>query len=373
MKKLGFSLIFLGLFACKQEKKELSESILVVPVDVKNLNKNEKLSSFIEDIKHISLETKDSSLIIRSIDKVQIDGDKIFVLDTYLFRGVMVFDTSGKYLYHLQAGGGAEGEFEHISDFDIDRKSKHLIIHSTPNLMYYSYSGKFLQKERLSFIATNFCVNYPVKAFIGQEFDLIAIDSNHKKILELFRKDSLHPLSFIQPLQAMNENILYRHYLNDTIYAIKNNKLIPHVFIDFGDKKISKEEMKKIMKNKDRNFPSNKMGRIKYYFETKQYIYFAFLYNQVYHIVYYDKKNKKSILFKADDAENNDITYESTMPKIVGTFGDYFIAAVFIEDVYLKKLVNSPFQINLSKSFSKKSVDKPENPNLILIKMKPIE
>lgn len=372
MNKLVYAIMFffLFLFSCKQEKDSPKRLPLVISVDIKNVDTKKKYSDFVEDCKYIPLETKDSSLIIREINKVQIDDDKIFVLDLYLFRGVMVFDTSGKYLYHLKAGGGAEGEFEHISDFDIDRKTKNLIIYSTPNLMYYSYTGKFLKKESLPFFATNFSTNHYNKVFIGQEFDLIATDSTNKKILELFDKSQLHPLSFQQPLQSLEDKILYRHYLNDTIYAITDAKLIPHVVIDFADKKLNKEEINIMIKNKERNFPSNKMGKLKYYFETKQHIYFAFLYNQMYYVTYYNKNSEKSITIRFDNSKSNDITYEKTVPLIVGAYKDYFICSAFIENIYLEKLVPHPFQINLSKSFSKKNVDRPENPNLVLIQLK---
>ncbi|MDX1903164.1 MAG: 6-bladed beta-propeller [Thermonemataceae bacterium] len=377
MKKIyKFLLLFLISSSCYRSI-ESSKSTFYINVSTDDIDGKIKYSDFLEDAKFIQLETKDSLNIIKEVDEVLIDKDKIFILDKFGFQGIMAFDTSGKHLFSLKAGGGSEGEFSHISGMGINRKNKELIVYSTPNLLYYSYNGKYLKKyKKLDFLGTNFETNGSINAFIGQDYGLVLTDTNFKVYLKQFDKSKIHKLNFLQPLQEISQGILFRHSLNDTIYLANSQGLSNFAIIDFQDKRLNKIDVEKIIKNDIRELPSGKMGRIKYFFDTKNIIYFAFEYNKMLYVAFYDKHNKKVKIIRGNSKEQNDVTLENTLPYVVGSYGggEGLIAVIDVENtttIDLKKIPITPITIKLLKSFHKKeSVGGVLNPNIVLMKIK---
>jgi hypothetical protein len=194
MKKVFLYLFLVYCFtnACSNNEKRQEQTILSIPVSTSQITSETNYSDFLEDIKAIKLETKDSLNVLQEVDKVMIDDDKVFVLDMFRFRGVMAFDTSGKFLFSLKAGGGAEGEFSHLSGMSIDTKRKELIIYSTPNVLHYSYDGRFIKKKTFDLLGTNFETNGDINAFIGQDYGLIVTDTAGKVIYKLFEKSKIY-------------------------------------------------------------------------------------------------------------------------------------------------------------------------------------
>jgi len=361
------------LFSCSTPEPKNS-SLLHIKVGLEQVTDNIKYSELLEDVKCIKLETKDSLNVLIDVDKVLIDEDKIFILDKYRFQGIMTFDTSGRFLFSKKVGGGAEGEFTHLSGMSIDRKKKELIIFSTPKLLYYSYDGKFLRAKKLDFLANDFEFNGCFFTFIGQEYGIIATDSLGKILFQNFESKKIYPLKFLQPFQTYsNEGILFRHSLNDTIYLVKQSGLEKYAYIDFQDKKIFPSEVENMIKNNIREMPRNKMGRIKYFFDTKNIVYFAFEYNQMLYIAFYDKRTKKTKIIRGNAKEQNDLTMEDTLPYIVGVHQDQFIAVVNAQNIFLdlKNLMLNKLSMKIIKSFQNKGeANSIHNPNLILMNFK---
>ncbi|MFN3315452.1 MAG: 6-bladed beta-propeller, partial [Raineya sp.] len=214
-----------------------------IPISTEQITTTLNYSDLIEDVKPIKLETKDSANVLLEIDKVIIDDDKIFILDKFRFQGVMAFDTSGRFLFSKKVGGGAEGEFTHLSGMSVDKKRKQLIIFSTPKLLYYSYEGKFLGDKKLDFLANDFETNGEINTFIGQEYGLIVTDYEGKILSKYFDKNKIHLLKLLQPFQVQEKGILFRHSFNDTVYIVNQEKLEKYAIIDFQDKKLIQKEI----------------------------------------------------------------------------------------------------------------------------------
>jgi aromatic ring-cleaving dioxygenase len=375
MKKVFLYLFLVYCFtnACSNNEKRQEQTILSIPVSTSQITSETNYSDFLEDIKAIKLETKDSLNVLQEVDKVMIDDDKVFVLDMFRFRGVMAFDTSGKFLFSLKAGGGAEGEFSHLSGMSIDTKRKELIIYSTPNVLHYSYDGRFIKKKTFDLLGTNFETNGDINAFIGQDYGLIVTDTAGKVIYKLFEKSKIYNLKFLQPFQVHKRGILFRHSLNDTIYLANKQGLTPHTIIDFQDKKLTAENIENMIKNDIKELPNGKMGRIKYFFDTENVVYFAFEYNQMLYVSFYDKRTKTTKIIRGNAKNQNDITLEETLPYVVGVHENNLIAVIFAERTHLDlpKLRPNKYSIKVLKSFQNKGDSNiPHNPNLILMKLK---
>jgi hypothetical protein len=368
---LASTLIFL-LLSCSKSELD-SEKLFHIKVSEEQITSTLKYSDLIEEVKPIKLETKDSANVLLEIDKVIIDNDKIFILDKFRFQGVMAFDTSGRFLYAKKVGGGAEGEFAHLSGMGVDKKRKELIIFSTPKLLYYSYEGKFLRDKKLDFLANDFETDGEINTFIGQEYGLIVTDNEGKILYKYFDKNKIHPLKFLQPFQAQDKSVFFRHSFNDTIYRVKREMLEKYAIIDFQDKKLNQAEIENLIKRNSTQIPEGKMGRIKYFFDTKNVIYFTFDYNGMIYVAFYDKRTQTTKIIKGNAKEQNDVTLEDTLPYIVGTHENQLIAVVDAQKIFLdlKNLKPNKFSAKIITSFQNKGEPNTiHNPNIILIKLK---
>lgn len=373
MKKNLFIFVLMPLILYCSKSHVESEKLIQILVSTEQISDKIKYSDLLEDVKCIKLETKDSANVLIEVDKVVIDDDKIFILDKFRFQGVMVFDTSGRFLFSKKVAGGAEGEFTHLSGMSVDTTKNELIIYSTPKLLYYTYDGKFLRQKRLEFSANDFETNGNIYTFIGQEFGLIITDTSGKVISKKFEASKIHPLKFLQPFQVSKRGIFYRHSLNDTIYSVTQSGLNKFAFIDFQDKKLNSSEIENMIKNKIRQIPQNKMGHIKYFFDTENIIYFAFEYNQMLYVAFYDKRTKTTKIIRGNAKEQNDVTLEETLPYIVGVHQNQLIAVANAQGVFLdlKNLIVNKFSYKVISSFQKKGDPNAiHNPNIVLMKLK---
>lgn len=373
MKKCLLVFLLVSLFlSCSKSELE-SNKLQQILVSTEQISDKLKYSDLLDDVKPIKLETKDSTNVLIEVNKVFIDKDKIFILDKFRFQGVMVFDTSGRFLYSKKIGGGAEGEFTHLSGMSVDTKKNELIIFSTPKLLYYTYEGKFIRQKVLDFLGNDFETNGDIYTFIGQEFGWILTDTSGKIISKKFEVSKLNPLKFLQPFQVIKDGILYRHSFNDTIYLATSSGLEKYAFINFQERRLTNSETENMVKNRQTKIPPGKMGRIKYFFNTENIIYFAFEYNDMLYVAFYDKRNKTTKIIRGNAKEQNDVTLEETLPNVVGAHQNQLIAVANAQETFLdlKNLVVNKFSYKVISSFQNKG--KPNaihNPNIILMKLK---
>ena len=106
--------IILLFFPCS----EVCDSDVYEIKILKGTNQKELLlSSFVENIKIVPLETKDECLISQ-IDKIRIFKDEIYILDK-MNNAVFIYGIDGKHHRTLFKVGNGPGEYLQLMDFDI--------------------------------------------------------------------------------------------------------------------------------------------------------------------------------------------------------------------------------------------------------------
>ncbi len=127
-----------------------------------------------QSFQFIPLETTDKSFFGK-IDKVLIDSNRIFILDTHIARQAFIFDLKGKFISKLGTKGQGPNEFLNIKGMTIDRKKKNIILFDLGNwrLLFYTYEGNFVKSLKFK--------TYPGMSvsYIGN--DLIATYSHDLK------------------------------------------------------------------------------------------------------------------------------------------------------------------------------------------------
>jgi hypothetical protein len=326
---LQVSLLFISLsfYSCKLEREEKN-----TPLDywiVSNSESTEKkISTLIEDnYSFVPLETNDSSLIVK-IEKVIFDQDLLFVLDPLSPQPVKVFDSKGKHLRNIGRKGEGPGEFNNPIDLFID--GQHLYIYDNPeNLLRFDRDGNFMDSRKTGVAGFRIEKNKD-KGYVfingGTESNLVTTDANFSASKSFFPYQNrtvdqliLSPLSKLQ-----DGGVIYRRYLNDTIFSISDQgEPKPHLFIDHRDKAFKLDpstnpdqlEERMIEYSVNQLFLENSSHQLLYFLKSMN--------------PYFSVRNKQSqntYLINFMTLEN-DITFTNPLAFTFGT-SDWFVASI---------------------------------------------
>jgi hypothetical protein len=310
------------LVSCKHEQEEVKiktiESKLVID-NIFNLSKLGCFSNF------IPLETNDNS-IISGINKIYFVDNHIYILDRNGGKGVFIFNRNGKFIRKIGTTGGGPGEYVSIDDFTIDKNNLSIyLLTNRRNILLYNIDGKYIRSFNIDFFASKIEYNSISNKiyFVGDDFgdNLIIADLNGKKIKGFFpNKDfGQHVRILINPFNNLDTTVLYRRFLDDNIYALKDDFLHIHYKIDFGDKALSKSKLEEILKlDSKQQFKSSLQrfkSHIKYYVENDKNILFYFFLDNIPHLCIYEKENNKSETYSMINLQD-DILHFTTFPII---------------------------------------------------------
>jgi hypothetical protein len=286
----------LFFFACTEESVDISNKI----IDAKEIsNDTFVMTSIIDSSYFIPLEAKDESLI-KGIDKIVFDNDKIFVLDRQGNNKILVFDRQGKFMYPVGKNGGGPGEYIEVYDFCINIQERSIYLLCERNsVMRYDYSGNFVEKKQLNFYTAKIEYLNDHFYFIGDDpdlFNLVVTDNNLEIINTFFPNkewgDNLRLL--VHPLQKTDSLVYYFRFLDDSIYGIKNNSELFTLYgIDFGESKIDFSKVKNTGATlKDKLSVSR--GRIKYWTQNPDYFICYYFDKKIPVMNIYDKRKNVS-------------------------------------------------------------------------------
>ena len=127
----------------------------------------------------VPLETNSSSLV-QKITRMCIVQDTLFILDSALSK-VFIFDMKGHYLGGIHEIGNGPQEYIHISDICINpiRKCIALLCDQPYKLMYYTYSGEFIEEA-------SYANYYSELSISGDSIYCYDIGSNGKRKFHIF-------------------------------------------------------------------------------------------------------------------------------------------------------------------------------------------
>jgi hypothetical protein len=389
MKNLTSILLIILLFSCNRSNNittvdELIKIDLLSDAGMTLSN----LSEIASEIQYIPLQTIDSSLISR-IDKVVIQGDKIYVN----IRGtdIICFDKIGTFVGRLSKVGRGPGEYTWIQDFDISSDNKKLILLSNGKVLLYNVNGNEFTFSKsldlyegvlkISFIPGTDNILVSNGPWFGNETSLNLVINLNRDTL-LLKQNCYKYEKLGSGMRATNDAIQYKlgdkvcfkEGFSDTIFYVNNklDQLAPHLILDShgtvpppkvrGDMEYAKAH-------------SGEFSSVAVAYEVPRYIFYYYMYKSTRHKIIYDKKSNKKYELALENAIVDDLNggpnIDLNMQNCTGT---YFYASV--DAIILKKHIQSDEYTNAAVKEQKKkvelkgiadSVKDTDNPLLIIV------
>jgi hypothetical protein len=166
MKIILSALIFLCISCCIHKKQKYKDAtFLRIKIPAGQIQPI-KMSEIISEFKAIKLEFTDQSMI-GDIRKIVIHDNRIYVLDTFGAKSVMVFGMDGKFIHRIGTNGKGPGQYLLPKDFVIDDKNEIEII-DNQRINIYSLKGEFNRNHKISFGSENFMNISTIKKHIKE-------------------------------------------------------------------------------------------------------------------------------------------------------------------------------------------------------------
>lgn len=214
-------------------------------LDALENRKEEKLSLIGNHIRYIHLETTPNSLL-SEIAKIIID-DNIYIKTK---EGLFVFSIDGKFIKKIGIQGKGPNEYLSLVDFDVNKENIWTLDVLLHKVFKYKKDGGFIASYKYSkpvdkLFVTNsqyFLLTSTPPDFWGEEDlgTLIYTFTLEGKPLSNIKNTNSRNSSACTNSFKFNDNLNYRPILNDTVFALSNNKIQPKYVIDLGKYKPTK-------------------------------------------------------------------------------------------------------------------------------------
>jgi hypothetical protein len=341
-----------------------------------------EMFALVDTAHYVPLQTTEESMIGR-VDKLFLCQNKIIILDKDISNAVFVFDLQGRFLYKIDNPGFGPEQYMKLYDLSVDSYNNRLILNDAyqKRMVYHRLEdGSFLyERENLPIAYQILAVGPQTMAFfyniqpnIPPEYAVILSIRSANKRADYFEYDSQinsHVFS-TSVFSSYNDTCHYFYpYFNDLIYKFEGDSLVPKYAVDFGKRAMDfgiffreKKSMNFFDETNNCCFPKTN------FFETVNYMYFEFDYNNIAYNVYYSKTsgNKKM---------GNVIGYgfdNFSMSQPIAMFSDFFVSIITAD-----KFPSEPIQVAVESNFYTKelvrihrSIDDTSNPVLCFMKLK---
>lgn len=393
---VSFLIIIYIILSCKNENKVDPNSRFnnFKTLNIQgNPNNQLQIDSLFSEIMVIQLETKPECLI-SNIEKLLIHNNRLYIQDR--IGRILVFNMDGKFLLEVGKTGKGPGEYLKLLDFEID-KNEEIYVLDFMKIHRFSSNGNYLEYIPLNFLSRSDNIySNPVEFTLGKngnfyiwggsvgirgkpEFDVYAFYEVSKKgkIINKYLPISYQVPSGLQKhrFPRYNDTVLVDPIFgSNVVYYINYNNLVPKYKIDFGEKTFNIPIPEGFNSHADFTLNIDQLyyHTIEGFIETKDWIYFRFLYKMYYHNVFYSKKLLRSFISKV-------------YPYVEGRFapdliyGEYNGCLIsFMEPFFALELIEKCNKLNLTSlsSYEKRIIQKLErlkisdNPVVIVCSMK---
>jgi len=244
-----FILIALCLFSCGG-KSHQSKKLETISING-NIRQVLNLSSFVDTIEFIPLETNDENLIGK-VNRIFYRNGKYYLRTTQgMMNGKLsVFNKTGKYLWGLNRKGQGPGEYTDFEDFSI-ADNGNIIIPTIKKIITYDSLGHFLSENRfeqylfefLNIGNDNFIVlNFHADRYNNELFSVIDSKGDIKR--KLFKQSKIEAqksglLVDYRNLSVFKSVLYFTYPYCDTIYSMDNKENVRRIYyIDYKNRKI---------------------------------------------------------------------------------------------------------------------------------------
>lgn len=310
-------LTFIGISCHDKNKNTLNPAIKTISINNKlDFNFNEKFKL----AKYIPLETN-TNCLITNIIKIIITN-KIYIQDSN--SKIFIFDLNGKFINKIDSKGNGPNEYTSLSDFIVKDSLISIIDTNEKKLMTYDTNGEIVNEKKtpLEILYYHDTKEYDLlyTGNIGSDITFDKENNNFHKLL-FYKQDTItnQYLPFNpnlngyiyrtqSPFYEQNNKLYFIEPINDTIYTIKENKLIPEYVVDFGKYKRPNNFFQETLPENiySEMVKKNYIKSIVSFYNFPDIIYFnAYIGKEHQHVVY-DKTNKNSIMtLSIWDKDNN--------------------------------------------------------------------
>lgn len=341
--------ILFFLIGCKNTEGNDIETILF-PAPVTSAF---KLSGLIEKQQLIKLETTNESLL-GAINKVVISDSLIFIKSN---GAIYVFSPIGKFVRKIDKEGLGPNEYTGLSDFDVDRENKQLIIFDKgkKQILYYDFSGHYIKSTSLDFwaikllnISSNQLLLFSGNESSGNEqsfkFTLLTEQGSkqHFHVIDKNKSGYLH-VNAHQNFYHNPSGYFFFEIFNDTVYSIdKDLRTHPKYFFSFANKNIPYSFFERPYSNIMEFFQAYKKTDYAYgislFMETARHIFTVYYAGGKPSYAVYNKKNKEAYSYREiqDDLSLDNVTLppfdEDFRLWTAGNDFIYFLGAEWLAD-----------------------------------------
>jgi len=290
--------LFLSFYSCKENKKEPDKSE-VRTILLKDTDNIIELSSIINDIQYIKLETGKESLIGSIIDFKVFNGT-FYVLDRIGSKTrILKFSEKGKYLGLFGVTGSGPNEI--LDPRDIVKENEIFYVWDKTGVHSFSEKGVYLKFMFKAFLAGDKFVYSDRNFYFFHEM-------NHPGLISKYdingnRKQIFFPNDFgfgnTESSEIVNIGNSF-HFFSpeiDTVYSLCDEHLTPKYIIrcdgikSFGELLLSKNDMNPYELLRFIN--KSEYSMIDVFLENEDFIYLSYRYNQKMSHILIDKKTWK--------------------------------------------------------------------------------
>jgi hypothetical protein len=245
----------LFLASCHTKPTRNDVKIEKIDINIKVFYRTFDISGIYE-AQFIPLESTEESLV-GEVDKVIVYDSLIYVLDCKNAKKLFVFNMEGKFIRTIGKVGKGNGEYLVLNDFDIAEDRIYISSQQNNKMLVFNLNGQHIKDIKFSgYIGMNFKAlkdkGFVVKNADGSNKSAIFYNIMGKKS-KIVTNPEIDFMRYSNPY-AFTEfnNDLYMYFaMNDTIYKIADDYLLPKYAVDLGIKSIpfNKIYNKKLLDN----------------------------------------------------------------------------------------------------------------------------
>ncbi|MDD7632430.1 MAG: 6-bladed beta-propeller [Parabacteroides sp.] len=236
----------LGIQSCTKQASVDQGDMYVIPIQsVFETERSMKLSELVDTIEYLELKTPEGLIIstIRGVKQVE---------DFLLIQARMVlykFTLNGDYVCTVGGKGQGPGEYTGVYDFDVDYRSRRIVISDSGRTHYYDFDGNYLESEKSETIS-DFAVIDTLKWVCCPSpqiypFRYVVLNANGDTLRTIANPNYGKPSKNeggVYGYASTRQNRFYRHqgqlYTKgqldeDTVYRVEGTHRVPHIAFEF--------------------------------------------------------------------------------------------------------------------------------------------
>lgn len=251
--QFNFIMALFLIVSCQQNTSEIVKIDKIITFDYEC---KASISQDIDSVSYLPLESDPTALFSNS-SKVVFRDDKIFIGDFFLHK-IVVYNSSGQFLYAINNRGRATNEYLEIKSFCVTDHEIAIIDNYNHFLKIYDVeTGRFLMNKKMPFVAWDvewlnnggyvFAFSSLHKNFNPNKlrYRLFFTDDNLNITKKFFpyKEDEIDPLGKATYFSLSHNGIVF-HWNGANYFSVIDqfeNDSIKIIAVDFGDKEIPDE------------------------------------------------------------------------------------------------------------------------------------